>query len=179
MLLKSGGRPGDLLFLTKPVGGGLITTGTKHGLTDSGSVAAAIEVMTTVNSSASRQALEAGATAMTDVTGYGLLGHLHEVCAASGVAAEVRAAAVPVIDGALDLVADGRCQAGGSRRNAEHAESFTRWSPAVVRERRVILTDAMTSGGLLLAIGEDGTDRAPGACIGRLRPGIPGRITVV
>jgi selenide,water dikinase len=104
---------------------------------------------------------------------------LHELCTASEVSAEVDAAAVPVIDGALELAADVRCQAGGSRRNAEHAQSFTRWSSEVVSERRVALADAMTSGGLLLAVSEEGADKAPGACIGRLRPGPPGEIFVV
>ena len=115
---------------------------------------------------------------MTDVTGFGLLGHLHELCVASGVAAEVDAAAVPVIDGTLDLAANERCVAGGSRRNAAHADGFTSWAESVSPERRVLLTDAMTSGGLLIAVPELRAVEAPGSLIGRIREGPPGQIAV-
>jgi selenide,water dikinase len=178
ILTNSGARPGDLLFLTKPVGGGLATTAAKRGLAGDGLVARAIETMAELNASASRRAVGAGASAMTDVTGFGLLGHLHELCEASGVAARVDAAAVPAIDGVLELAADGRCVAGGSRRNAAHAAEFVTWSAAVDAERRVLLADAMTSGGLLVAVPEEGASRAPGAQIGMLVEGPAGEIAV-
>ena len=178
ILTKAGARPGDSLYLTKPVGGGLVTTAAKHGLTADGVIAAAVEVMTTLNRSAASQALAAGARAMTDVTGFGLLGHLHEVCLASGVAAEVDADAVPTIAGAAALAADPRCRAGGSRRNADHAEAFVSWDRAVGDEQRVFLTDAMTSGGLLVCVDDEGADRAPGVRIGELSRGAPGAIRV-
>ena len=176
ILTNSGGRPGDLLFLTKPVGGGLVTTAAKRDLASEETIAAAIATMTELNDAASRRAVEHGASAMTDVTGFGLLGHLHELCLASGVAARLEASAVTPIDGALELAADERCVAGGSRRNAAHAERFVTWSPSVPAERRALLTDAMTSGGLLVAVPPDRTSGAPGTPIGSLVEGPPGEI---
>jgi selenide,water dikinase len=177
-LTNSGGRPGDLLFLTKAVGGGLVTTGAKRGLAPEEAIAAGIATMTELNEAASRWAVENGASAMTDVTGFGLVGHLHELCRASGVAARLEASAVPAIDGALELAADERCIAGGSRRNTAHAGRFVTWSSSVPAERRVLLTDAMTSGGLLIALPPGRSASAPGTPIGSLVEGSPGEIEV-
>ena len=178
VLTNSGARPGDLLFLTKPIGGGLVTTAAKRGLASEEVVARAIATMAELNAAASQRAVEAGASAMTDVTGFGLLGHLHELCEASGVAARIDAATVPAIDGALELAADERCVAGGSRRNAAHAAGFATWSAAVDAERRVLLTDAMTSGGLLPAVPETSAARAPGIRIGEVVEGPAGAIAI-
>jgi selenide, water dikinase len=152
LLTAAGARPGDDLYLTKPVGGGLITTAAKRGIAESAWVESAVEAMTTLNAEAAALARAAGAHALTDVTGFGLLGHLHEVCEASGVGAEIDAASVPALPGALELAVSGGAEAGGSRRNAEDAERFTAWSDGVPPERRALLTDAMTSGGLLAAV---------------------------
>jgi len=152
LLTAAGAQPGDDLYLTKPVGGGLITTAAKRGIAEPQWVQAAVEAMTTLNAEAAETARAAGAHALTDVTGFGLLGHLHEMCEASGVGAEVDAAAVPALPGALELAASGKAKAGGSRRNAEDAERFTTWNADMPRERRALLTDAMTSGGLLAAV---------------------------
>jgi selenide,water dikinase len=130
--------------------------------------------MTTLNDRAAEQARAAGAHALTDVTGFGLLGHLHELAAASGLAAEIEAAAVPAI--ALELLEDDRCVSGGSRRNRADAESFTRWGE-VPEVRRRLLTDAMTSGGLLAAVPAGA--EMDGAVIGRLVAGEPGTIAVI
>ncbi len=178
VVTNAGGRPGDELFLTKPVGGGLITTAAKRRLAGDDLIARAIETMTELNDEASRAALAAGAHAMTDVTGFGLLGHLHELCAASGLAARVEAGAVPVIEGAEELAGDEHCVAGGSRRNVSDAAGFTAWSAAVSPERRVLLTDAMTSGGLLVAIAPERSSVAPGRHIGALVEGPAGHIEV-
>jgi selenide,water dikinase len=114
---------------------------------------------------------------MTDVTGFGLLGHLHELALASGVACEVEAAAVPAIPGVLDLLAaPDPPVAGGSRRNRAWVEPWLTWDPSVPEERRWLLCDAMTSGGLLVAA-PPGAD-LPGARIGRVVAGEPGRIAV-
>jgi selenide,water dikinase len=114
---------------------------------------------------------------MTDVTGFGLLGHLHEVCHSSGVAAEIEAERVPSLRGALGLAADPRCVSGGSRRNAEHAGSFTTWAPTVEPPLRTLLADAMTSGGILCSLPTAAA--LPGAVrIGRLVEGEPGTIAV-
>ena len=174
VLTNAGGREGDALVLTKPLGVGAVATAVKRGLATDEQVERAVTVMTTLNDRAAEQARAAGAHALTDVTGFGLLGHLHELASASGLAAEVDAAAVPAI--ALELLEDDRCVAGGSRRNRADAETFTRWGDGVPEVRRRLLTDAMTSGGLLAAVPHaEGID---GAVIGRLVPGEPGTITV-
>lgn len=179
VLTKTGAQPGDLLHLSKPIGGGLVTTAAKHGLASERTLAATVEVMTTLNASAAERACKAGARAMTDVTGFGLLGHLHEMCLAGDLSAEVDADAVPSIAGALDLALDPRCQAGGSQRNAEYAEGFTSWAGKIAEERRVLLTDAMTSGGLLAALPTGVDPGGAGAPIGRFVEGIAGQVKVV
>jgi len=178
VLTNGGARPGERLFLTKPVGGGLITTAAKRSIADAGTIERAIAVMSELNAEAAAAARAAGATAATDVTGFGLLGHLHELCAASGVAAEVEAAAVPAIDGALELAAGGKALAGGSRRNLEDAAFYTTFAESVPGERHVLLADAMTSGGLLLSVPAEGAAAAPGVEIGRLSEGAAGTIAV-
>jgi selenide,water dikinase len=175
VLTNSGGREGDALVLTKPLGAGAVATAIKRGLAMPEIVARAVTVMTTLNDLAAEQARAAGAHALTDVTGFGLLGHLHELAAASGLAAEVDAAAVPAV--ALELLEDDRCVAGGSRRNRADAEGFTRWGD-VPEVRRRLLTDAMTSGGLLAAVPAERAGGMDGALIGRLVPGEPGTIAV-
>lgn len=118
---------------------------------------------------------------MTDVTGFGLLGHLHELALASGLAAELRAADVPAIDGVLELLAlpDGDAVAGGTRRNRQHAEQFATFAGDVVASRRWLVCDAMTSGGLLAAVPPDTAALVPGAVVGRLVEGEAGAISVV
>src|SRR4051795_1092317 len=111
LVRNSTARAGDELYLTKPVGGGVASTAMKRGQAGDALVTAAIQVMTTLNRAASERALAAGASGMTDVTGFGLLGHLHELTEASGVAAEVEAAAVPAIDGG-----GGNCAGGAGGR---------------------------------------------------------------
>ncbi|HEX2234169.1 MAG TPA: selenide, water dikinase SelD [Thermoleophilaceae bacterium] len=176
---NSGGRAGDELYLTKAVGGGVASTALKRGRADDSLVAAATEVMCTLNRDAAAGAVDAGVTAMTDVTGFGLLGHLRELAAASGVAAEVDAASVPAIPGVLELLrGEDPPISGGSRRNRGWVEEVVDWGAGVPEERRWLLCDAMTSGGLLIAVPPDGAARAPGVRIGRLVKGEPGRITV-
>ena len=143
-------------------------------------LAAAVEVMTTLNRDGARAARAAGAHGMTDVTGFGLLGHLHELAEASGLAAEIEAAAIPAIDGVLELLSDGAetSVAGGTRRNRAHAEQFTRWAEGVSPARRWLACDAMTSGGLLVAVPAARAGELPGAVIGRLVAGPAGTISV-
>ena len=134
--------------------------------------------MTELNRDAAHAARTAGAHALTDVTGFGLLGHLHELAVASGVAAEVDAEAVPAIDGALELLAHESAVAGGSARNRAWAETFTSWEAAVAEPRRRLLADAMTSGGLLAAVPPERAGEVPGAVVGRLVEGPPGKLSV-
>ena len=178
LLTNAGGRAGDVLVLTKPIGSGAVSTAVKRGL--DAPLAAAVEVMTTLNRDASSAAKAAGAHGMTDVTGFGLLGHLHELALASGVAAEVDVAAVPAIGGVLELLAlpDEKAVAGGTRRNRAHAESFTTFAFEVPTERLWLVCDAMTSGGLLVALDAAAAEGVPGAVIGRLVEGAPGAISV-
>ena len=177
LVRNSTGRAGDDLHLTKPVGGGVASTAAKRGVDPPGLVARAVEVMTELNADAARAAVAAGASAMTDVSGFGLLGHLRELCLASGVAAELEAAAVPAIEGVLDLLGSAEPPiAGGSRRNRRWVEPSVEWAPDVPEEHRWLLCDAMTSGGLLVAAPPGAG--APGTRIGRLVAGEPGRIAV-
>jgi selenide, water dikinase len=180
VLTNGGGRPGDALVLTKPVGAGATCTALKRGVGDP-QLEAAVAVMTTLNRDASVAARRARAHALTDVTGFGLLGHLHELALASGVAAELDADAVPAIAGVLALLADPleRAVAGGTRRNRAHAERFASFAPGVSRARRWLVCDAMTSGGLLAALAPERAAELPGAVIGRLREGTPGAIAVL
>jgi selenide,water dikinase len=171
-----GASVGDGLFLTKPVGGGLATTALKRGLASEQLIQETVSVMTTLNRDAAVAAIAAGASAMTDVTGFGLLGHLHELALASGVSVEVEAAAVPAIAGSLELLSlDEPPIAGGTRRNREWVEAFVDWDAGVPESLRWLLCDAMTSGGLLVAA----RDPAPGTRIGRVLDGAEaGRIRV-
>jgi selenide,water dikinase len=178
VITNAGGRAGDALVLTKPVGAGAVTTSLKKGLASHEVLAAAVDVMTTLNADAATAARAAGAHGMTDVTGFGLLGHLHELALASGVSAEVDAKAVPVIAGALELLEDDRAVAGGSRNNRRYAEEFASFDDDVDEVHRRLVTDAMTSGGLLVALDPARAAELPGAVIGRLLEGEPGTITV-
>jgi selenide, water dikinase len=179
LLTNAGGRPGDALVLTKPLGAAAISTAAKRGL-EPLALAEAVEVMTALNHEAGRKARLAGAHALTDVTGFGLLGHLHELALASGLAAEVRAAAVPALAGVRRLLAraDGRAVAGGTRRNRAHAEAFASFAAEVPEADRWLVCDAMTSGGLLAAASQAAAERIPGVRIGRLVDGPPGTILV-
>ncbi len=176
LLRNSTARAGDALYLTKPVGGGVVSTAAKRDVAPPGMVEAATRVMTTLNREASEAALAAGASAATDVTGFGLLGHLHELTLASGVAAEIDARAVPAIDGVLGLLGSAEPPiAGGTRRNRDWVEPHVTWDDGVPEELRWLLCDAMTSGGLLVAAPE----AAAGTRIGRLVEGEAGTIEVV
>ena len=169
VLTNAGGRAGDALVLTKPLGAGAVSTALKRGVPGV-DLAPAVAVMTTLNREASVAARAAGAHAMTDVTGFGLLGHLHELASASGVAAEVEAAAVPAIEGVRALLADaaGSAVAGGTRRNRDHAAEFASFDDGVDEAARWLVCDAMTSGGLLVALDADRAAEVPGVVIGRL-----------
>jgi selenide, water dikinase len=179
VLTNASAKAGDSLVLTKPLGAGAVSTAVKRGVAGA-PIEQAVEVMTTLNRDAAASAREAGAHAMTDVTGFGLLGHVHELALASGLAAELDAAAVPAIDGVLGLLADPdeAAVAGGTRRNRAHAEEFTSFAADVPEVRRWLVADAMTSGGLLVALAPDRAGRVPGAVIGRLAEGPAGAIAV-
>ncbi|MFP5070079.1 selenide, water dikinase SelD [Pseudonocardia nantongensis] len=163
VLTNAGLRRGDALVLTKPLGIGVISTAIKTERATPGQVEAAIAAMTTPNADAAAAALEAGATGCTDVTGYGLLGHLTGMTTASGVDARVDPTAVPVLDGVRELIADGVVP-GGTRRNRDWVAG--RIGPGGATEDEILLlSDAQTSGGLLFGAAPEAAD----AAVARLR----------
>ena len=179
MLTNAGARAGDVLVLTKPLGVGAITTAHKRGQAEPEQLEAAIQTMVALNAAASRRALAAGARAATDVTGFGLLGHLHGLARESGLAAEVTAEDVPALEGALDLLGDGVGVSGGARNNLAYAEPFTTFAPAIDEARKRLVTDPTTSGGLLVALPAARAADVGGTVVGRMLEGEPGAISVV
>jgi len=178
VISNAGGRPGDILVLTKPLGVGAVVTARKRGVIDDRLLDRAVEVMTTLNDVGAAAARAAGARAMTDVTGFGLLGHLHSLGLASGVAARIDGGGVPVIDGVIGLLEGDAGVSGGSAGNRTYAEGFTKFAGDVPEWRRRLVCDATTSGGLLVAVAADRADGIPGVVVGELVEGEPGRIDV-
>jgi len=151
MITNADARPGDLVVLTKPLGTGIVTTGIKRGITSPALARKAVASMRRLNTAGAELAERGLVRGGTDVTGYGLLGHLRSMCRASGVGAEIDASKLPVIgDEVLDLIATD-CIPGGSRENLKTATAFTDWNGAT-EAQRYLLTDAQTSGGLLLCV---------------------------
>lgn len=144
-----GGRPGDRLVLTKPIGTGIVTTAMKAGTAGEEAANAAIETMACLNRAAAEVGRKIGIRACTDVTGFGLLGHLREML--SGVGARIRLSAVPVLPAARDLAAAGSIP-GGTRRNKESLDPVVTYDEAIDEVDRLLLCDAQTSGGLLFAV---------------------------
>jgi len=195
-------EPGDRLILTKAIGTGVIATALKRSAGSQGpqgpqappegpqappeGLQAAVDSMTLLNAGAGEAALAAGVRAATDVTGFGLLGHLHRMLAASGAAARIDAAAVPLLPGAAAAAADGFVS-GGTRANMARMRQVTSLDDAIPAELAVLLHDAQTSGGLLLAAPAAAVPALladllarglPAALIGEVVPGEPGRIDV-
>jgi selenide,water dikinase len=177
-ITNAGARAGDALVLTKPLGVGAVVTARKRGQADDDLLARAVQTMATLNARAGAAAVGARASAMTDVTGFGLLGHLHALARESGVAAQVDAAAVPALEGVEALLEDERALSGGSRRNREYADGFTSIAAGVAPWRARLVCDATTSGGLLVAVDPARAGELPGAVVGRLVEGEPGAIAV-
>jgi selenide,water dikinase len=187
LLTNAGARPGDILVLTKPLGTGILTTALKRNVAGEAELAEAVRSMTTLNDGAMRAALAARVNAATDITGFGLLGHLNNMLMASGVGAEIIFSQLPLLKGALDL-AGRNVVPGGSERNlaavppAVFADDLT---PA----ERLLCADAQTSGGLLLAVeparletllaGLRNESTLAAAPIGRILAGPAGSVRVV
>jgi selenide,water dikinase len=150
IITNAAAKPGDVLVLTKPLGVGATTTGIKRGLADAAATERVVALMTRLNRGASEAMLNAGVVAATDVTGFGMLGHLHKMLLASGVSAVLDASAVPVMDGARVLVDQGAV-AGGTRRNMTFVAPWVSWGGDVAETDRILLADAQTSGGMLIA----------------------------
>ena len=151
IITNAGARPGDVLILTKPLGTGILTTALKRDRIDARALQPAVDAMLTLNAAASRAMIEIGVSSATDITGYGLLGHAGEMMEASRVALEFRASAVPLFDGVLDLIRSDVVPGGTKDNMKAHAE-FTTYDDGVDAALRVALSDAQTSGGLLIAV---------------------------
>lgn len=187
---NAGGQPGDALVLTKPIGTGVLATALKQGTIVEAAMAEAVRVMRTLNrgAAAAADALGGAIHALTDITGFGLLGHLGHILTASGVSARLDASALPTLEGVRELIEQGIAP-GGTRRNLEAISAFTRWGDGVDEVDRVLCADAQTSGGLLVAVHPERADalvdalRREGtpaaAVIGTLEAGEPGTVEVV
>jgi selenide,water dikinase len=188
ILTNRGTQAGDALVLTKPIGLGVISTALKRDRAPAGLVETAIRVMTELNAGARDAALALGDAvhAVTDVTGFGLLGHLREMAVAASLAADVDALAVPVIDGVRALLAEGMV-AGGTQRNHAFVSESVDWN-GVELDEQLLLSDAQTSGGLLIAVAPDAAGdlvheletrgTLASAVVGSTRPGTGGAITI-
>ncbi len=150
---NAGARVGDKLVLTKPLGTGVITTAGKQGVAPDDTLAAAVSVMAALNAAASHAMTQVGANACVDVTGFGLLGHLRGMTRASGVGASIEFGAIPFIDGAVHLAEQGVAP-GGTHRNLESLEADVAWDDSISNVQKLLLADAQTSGGLLIAVSE-------------------------
>lgn len=184
IMTTEAGKVGDVLVLTKPIGTGVITTALKAGVAPPDVLATAVWSMTVLNARASRVAVAHQVRAATDITGFGLLGHLHRLCKSSGVAARISSAAVPLLPGARTLAEAGHI-AGGTKRNLEFVSPFVTSSAPDID--LTLMADAQTSGGLLLCVPEARADAleaglaAAGvepARIGSLIEGEPGSIAL-
>jgi selenide,water dikinase len=185
LVRNSTARSGAELYLTKPLGIGIITTAIKRGKATADQIALAVDTMTALNAAPARAMVDVGVEAATDVTGYGLLGHLYEMLSASGVAAEIDAASVPFLSGTLQLAESGVVPSG-TRSNLAFVSPHVDW-PEVPEAERLALADAQTSGGLLIAVSADRAEQlesklASGgvafARIGKAVDGPAGRIAV-
>jgi selenide,water dikinase len=186
-LTQAGAKLGDRLVLTKPLGFGIASQAIKEGKLSSDDLETTLTAMATLNKGAKDAALAVGARAATDVTGFGMLGHLHHLAAASGLAARVRVREVPIFSFVRDLARAGLAP-GGSKRNLEYTAPHTRFGDDVAEVDRLILSDAQTSGGLLIAVPADReselirelerNDAPARAVIGELVAGKPGSIEI-
>lgn len=158
LLTRAGTRPGDALVLTKPLGTGVIVTATRRGKADPTHLAGAVRWMTALNRTAGRTAVELGLRGATDVTGFGLLGHAWEMAEASGVGMRIRLRDVPLMDGAREY-AEGGLFPGGSYCNRDFYSPHVRFADGISEEDQMLLFDAQTSGGLLLAVPPEKLDR--------------------
>jgi selenide,water dikinase len=148
---NAGAKPGDVLVLTKPLGTGAITTAAKNGVCPPGILEGAVAAMSTLNHQASHAMTAVGVHACTDITGFGLIGHLLGMVKGSKVGARIRLKDIPALPGARDLIAKGVVP-GGTHRNLKSAGSAVRWGRGITEEGPLFLCDAQTSGGLLIAV---------------------------
>ena len=184
---NAGAQPGDALVLSKPIGTGIITTAGKQGVVDPEVMAGAVATMAALNRPGAAAMTRVGVNAATDITGFGLLGHLKSMVKGSGVGAEISLSAVPTLPGARELLAQGVAP-GGTHRNVSSVADAVTWDAALSDADRLLLCDAQTSGGLLIsvpaeraealaaALREEGAPCA--AIVGYITDGVSGTIAV-
>ena len=151
VMTNAGAKAGDVLILTKPLGIGIITTGIKGACVSEETIQRAVRVMSTLNRAACEVMTELGAAACTDITGYGLLGHLFEMVSASHVAATISFKKTPFLEEAKELVEQGIVP-GGTRRNLDYVKDRVSFEDGFTEEEKLLLADAQTSGGLLISV---------------------------
>jgi selenide, water dikinase len=151
LIYKGTSNPGDLLYLTKPLGSGILVTAFKNDAIDAGRLQPVVDSMAALNAAASEAALQAGVSAGTDVTGFGLLGHLYEMCLGAELSAVLDEAALPYFEGVASLAERGYIPAG-SKANWELVAEHTRCPSNWTEHFKFMAADAQTSGGLLLAV---------------------------
>jgi selenide,water dikinase len=174
---NAGAREGDVLVLSKPLGTGIVTTALKRGGAPAAAIAAAVESMTTLNAAAADALRTVEPAAVTDVTGFGLVGHSRELAAGAGLRVELYLEAVALLPGARELAAGGYVP-GGSRTNLELAAGYATFAPGLDEIDRLLACDAQTSGGLLAAVAPDRAESLPWPVIGRVVAGEPGTVLV-
>lgn len=154
VVANSTARVGDVLVLTKPLGIGIITTAIKREKASKAAIEKAVSVMSALNKDAAEAMIEVGVSAATDITGFGLLGHLLEMIQGSGVGARIYLESVPVIKEAWDYVREGIVP-GGTLANLEYVEPCVQWANGIGKEEKLILSDAQTSGGMLISVSKE------------------------
>ena len=151
-------QPGDVLVLTKPIGTGIITTGCKQGITPDDILKNAVDVMATLNKGAAEAMMRVGINSCTDITGFGLMGHLRGMTRGSKVGAIINASDVPVLPGVWDLL-EKNVVPGGTFRNMNGVEDSVDWDESLTDQQRLLMCDAQTSGGLLISVTKDKVEK--------------------
>ena len=151
-------QPGDVLVLTKPIGTGIITTGCKQGITPDDILKNAVDVMATLNKGAAEAMMRVGINSCTDITGFGLMGHLRGMTRGSKVGAIINASDVPVLPGVWDLL-EKNVVPGGTFRNMNGVEDSVDWNESLTDQQRLLMCDAQTSGGLLISVTKDKVEK--------------------
>jgi len=187
IMSNAGAKVGDKIVLTKPLGTGVQTTAVKRGLRTEAQIEQAITTMAALNKPGGDAIAEVGASAATDITGFGLIGHLRGMAAASNAGAVLHVDALPAIAGTLDLIAQG-CYPGGTRKNSLYYAQWTDFDPAITEHEKLLVNDAQTSGGMAICVPAGNADALvaslqrhgalAASVIGEFRAERPGRVQV-
>lgn len=180
VITNAAAKAGDVLVLTKPLGTGILTTAIKRGLAAGELVERGIELMSTLNTPGTTLAERGLVKCATDVTGFGLLGHLKSLCSSSAVTAQLNASDVPLIDDEIvRLIEEEECVPGGTKENLRGVSEFLEWDEEVSEAMKFVLADAQTSGGLLMCVAEENLDTVMSVLdeAGTLSRAVIGKIT--